>query len=726
MHTQTILNSKSPLSRDALQQSQREQRELAQRLYVDSVGECGYTKMDLDSLRQQIAALQQSLQRESEARLAADEAREAAEVAQRAAEAGRMQDREAREAAEVAQRAAEAGLVQEREAREAAEVAQRAAEMDDFLSRMRGICSSTASESSSNTDKERRGAPEPQQVPLAALLDGAEILPSAFSAAADAWAAFKTSHAHSWAPPPTAKVDENLHVHPTIARLLRPLVPPHLRLWCNVITVDDVGKAEVKPDFSFTHQRDAMLSLLGSVLLVEVKLPGALLHATRQAIAYARRRMFKLCCESLARSEPLHLLHAYALATDGREATIVRVRSGAPAPGGSYKTALPCPADVSESMALLGDWDFVAPPVLAATPPAALPVLLHLLAQPQLLLGPEAPMTRVRVVVTLEEDVAALAQPVEVQLVLGQRLGLGGTSDAYACSVELGEGEAVAAGSSSSSSSSSSMVLKVARHASDAVRKCFGRERNALRALASTELLHGGAQGPVPRLVWHGQRAGLQGWPVLVLEPRGVPLCDWSGRLCQRGGGGGGGSEGGSSDGGCGGGAAEAARMRFATAMSLDVLKALQVAHGLGIIHADVRPSNIVVREKDGMAVLIDWGLSRAAQDECSRCGVAAFACDGVFLQGSYKARPAQDLCALLYTWLSAVHSASCEAPWLASTDERMYAARSDWLQRHSNSSSSGGVAKVVALLAQLEAAGSSSKKDLHAGVRKVLQSIIS
>ena len=268
------------------------------------------------------------------------------------------------------------------------------------------------------------------------------------------------------------------------------------------------------------------------------------------------------------------------------------------------------------------------------------------------------------------------------------------------------------------------MVLKVARHASDAVRKCFGRERNALRALASTELLHGGAQGPVPRLVWHGQRAGLQGWPVLVLEPRGVPLCDWSGRLCQRGGGGGGGSEGGSSDGGCGGGAAEAARMRFATAMSLDVLKALQVAHGLGIIHADVRPSNIVVREKDGMAVLIDWGLSRAAQDDCSRCGVAAFACDGVFLQGSYKARPAQDLCALLYTWLSAVHSASCEAPWLASTDERMYAARSDWLQRHSNSSSSGGVAKVVALLAQLEAAGSSSKKDLHAGVRGVLQSI--
>ena len=83
----------------------------------------------------------------------------------------------------------------------------------------------------------------------------------------------------------------------------------------------------------------------------------------------------------------------------------------------------------------------------------------------------------------------------------------------------------------------------------------------------------------------------------------------------------GGGSEGGSSDGGCGGGAAEAARMRFATAMSLDVLKALQVAHGLGIIHADVRPSNIVVREKDGMAVLIDWGLSRAAQDECSRWG---------------------------------------------------------------------------------------------------------
>ena len=342
----------------------------------------------------------------------------AVRAAQLAAESGREQAREARE--------------QEREAREAAEAGRRQAEKDGFFFRMRGMCSSSAADSASSADEAQRGALRAVEVPLTAFIDGAGGLPgdTAKRAAAAAWAAFRAAHSNEWIPPCSKTVGENRHVHPTIERLLRPLVPDYLRLWCNAITVDDEARAEIKPDFTFSHMRDAMPSLIGGVLFVEVKLPGDFERAKLQAIIYARRRIFKLYCECLARSEPLHMLQAFALATDGSQMAIVRVRSGAPPPGGSFAAATPCPAEFSAGLQLLGAWDFKVPPVLPTAPPAAIHALLQFLAQRQVLLGPGVPMTSVRVELTRE---GKQGSPELLMPPLLLRLGLGGTSDAYLC-----------------------------------------------------------------------------------------------------------------------------------------------------------------------------------------------------------------------------------------------------------------------------------------------------
>jgi serine/threonine protein kinase len=45
---------------------------------------------------------------------------------------------------------------------------------------------------------------------------------------------------------------------------------------------------------------------------------------------------------------------------------------------------------------------------------------------------------------------------------------------------------------------------------------------------------------------------------------------------------------------------------------------ALQHAHGLGIVHRDVKPANIIVREPDGSCCLVDFGIALTA-DEAER-----------------------------------------------------------------------------------------------------------
>ena len=233
-----------------------------------------------------------------------------------------------------------------------------ASETAGFLDRMRGTSSSHSGDTMSNTDVALRGAPEAGLADLEGLLAG---LPEASAgAAAAAWAALRAAHAAQWAPPqPSATLSENKHVHPTIACVLRAALQPSstpLQLWCNETAGHEAQLATIRPDFTFTHARDALPSTLGALLLVEVKLPGCIEDAVTQACIYLRRRVYRLCREAHARGEPMDAVFALGLAADGPHAVVLRMHSGAPPAGSgqSFAAAQPCPVQRSPLLPLLG------------------------------------------------------------------------------------------------------------------------------------------------------------------------------------------------------------------------------------------------------------------------------------------------------------------------------------------------------------------------------------
>jgi serine/threonine-protein kinase len=82
--------------------------------------------------------------------------------------------------------------------------------------------------------------------------------------------------------------------------------------------------------------------------------------------------------------------------------------------------------------------------------------------------------------------------------------------------------------------------------------------------------------------------------------------------------------------------------------IAADVAHALAHAHGLGIVHHDIKPANILVDSATGRVKLADFGLARLADQQRSRTGVLAGT--PAYMSPEQLAEGAQDARADLYS----------------------------------------------------------------------------
>ena len=614
---------------------------------------------------------------------------------------------EARADAERARADAERAHADAERARAGAERARAdAAEKKAFVAKLDGIAASGSE--SSPADAERRGAPAPVTADEDAVALGMPALEEAEARAS--WARYVAVHA----PVPAAAgapraVEEVRNVQPVVARLslyAAGSAAEQLRVWLGKQAGDDNAAAAISPDQLWTHARDAAPSLIGALIIVEVKKPGGLRSAIAQAAKYLRRRVAALFHEADARGESGHGIFSVAVATDGHSLALLRMASGAPE-NGDFRDACPCPVLVTKPLPLLPGFSFAAGDAQAPPhdPPPGFLALARVLRAPLAALGDAQPLSQL--LVTLADGTAATLR-------FGARLGSGGTSDVYALQAEAGSPFAGA-------------CAKVPRFATAAVDAQFRRESAVLAELAPLE----GAC--VPRLLCDAQRNGAAAahvgrcrWPLLIIAPAGVPVCAFVASLVKRE------RERGGSSEECAL-RVSGARRVLADRVARCALRTLREAHGKGLLHCDVRPANIVVIEGaergaagggdeaasvpggagagvvgvgvggaghaargDGDIMLVDWGLSVDRGTTVVRRGTPAFAASAVFTQGSYSAREHMDLVGVAHTWLAVAYgSDTCAAPWAASPLEPMLetlARREVWLSEHAAEARAVGV----------------------------------
>jgi hypothetical protein len=299
-----------------------------------------------------------------------------------------------------------------------------AAEKKAFVAKLDGIAASGSE--SSPADVERRGAPAPVIADEGAVALGMPALEEAEARAS--WARYVAAHAPAPAAPGAPRaVAEVRAVQPVVKRLslcAAGAEAVQLRIWLGKEASDDNAAAAAIPDQVWTHARDAASSLIGALVIVEVKKPGHLNSAIAQAAKYLRRRVAALFHEADARGESGHGIFSVAAATDGHYLALLRMASGAPK-NGDFRDACPCPVLVTKPLELLPGFSFAAEDAQAPPrdPPPGFLALARVLRAPLAALGSAQPLSELHV--TLADGAAATLR-------FGARLGSGGTSDVYA------------------------------------------------------------------------------------------------------------------------------------------------------------------------------------------------------------------------------------------------------------------------------------------------------
>jgi hypothetical protein len=576
---------------------------------------------------------------------------------------------------------AEAEAQRERTQRIAADAARAAAEADSlkqraltFFALMRGMSGSASEHAAVSSDVSRRGAPAPEIVSAEVFFHGMPAVQDV-----DVQAAWDVCRGQLAARLAVSVSDlgtlaERKFVHPLVWLLLESAQQPEdeervLRLWREASIEDSVPHAGAEPDVLCTHVRDTSPCSLGACFSLEVKrwTPNHLDVGCAQAGNYGRRLVARHAMELLDRGALLPDVAVLTAATNGEDIVFLRVRSGVRA-GEDPFGGTPCPTEQSPPLPLLRDWNPAHPTSVPQTPPAGFAALVRVLRMPPALLNAcTLPLERITV----------MAPPLlSGELPLGVRLGCGGSSDVYACTLPSG----IAA------------VVKVARAATSRSSAMFSAEEKSLHALRAAP------GGTVPQLLGAGSRelpARAQvlpsnclatPWQLLILSPMGMPLSAAMAKHLQR----------------------EVARhpaapgeplparRAFGDVVAAGVLRGLRAAHAANVIHCDVRPSNVVFLDPEGVALLVDYGLSRAPGTTARGVGVRAYSADCVFSQSSCSARAGLDLVAAAYTWLSVVHGdAACRAPWSATGE-----AAAAWVAR--KAAHDVDVARIAAALAVL------------------------
>ena len=505
------------------------------------------------------------------------------------------------------------------------------------------------------------GRQEPKQVFVDVLLKGFPTVERAkvFSA----WEQF-LNWLQVW-DLPAANVAERTHVHPVLEAMLACAVSGGLNVWHEGRHEQEIPWRSVVPDFSCTELRDLCLSTIGCLFCLEAKKPGDMSSAVAQSLNYGTRTIYERFLEASLRGTDPSKIWTIVAGSDLRYIAFSVIRSGAPQLGRSYQGVEPCAVETVKLPLLGPDFRFESAWIAAFVAGA------RACEPPE---GFQAVVRTVRGLDALTQDqehqllagVTISRDGVSTSLSLVERLGVGGTSDVYRVAGAL-------------------RCAKIPRHSSAHIEAMFYNENAVLTTL---EALRNPSIPTVESWTRTGDTRilGASHWPVLLVFPVGVPLS----RAVHM-------------DDNAN------ARVQLAKTVMRGLMDVMEVCHGMGYAHCDLRPENVVLVVHDDSrefcarierVVPVDWGLSQRCGSTFSRPGQQLYAPSAI-LAGAQKcfAGPWVDLIGAAFTAMTILSSrVACHAPWFTAPQTP---SRQEWFDE--NRAKSRRVAAIATFVESLD-----------------------